>query len=176
MCQLIDNHLDTSQLRQTLGQWATGVAVVTTATPRGPVGMTINSFQSISLHPPLISWCIDLKASSYGDFQRCSHFSLSILNRRQERIATRFAKRGADKFSILNERCYTDCNDSSETNNDPEPLVEDCSAWLRCRLYRQILLGDHLMLIGEVISFSVGTESPLLFYQGQMTSTPESIA
>ena len=155
MCKTIDSSIDTRALRGVLGAFPTGVAVVTTA-PEGkpPAGMTINSFHSISLEPALVGWCIDRGAASYGTFSRCSEFTLSFLNDRQQATATRFATRGADKFAGL------------DTSDPAGPILAGACAWLRCRLYRQMVLGDHLLLVGQVTRFGLPGGRPLVFAGG----------
>ncbi len=156
MCRIREKTFNISDLRSTLGVFPTGVAVVTAA-PAGqrPVGMTINSFQSISLQPPLVGWCIDGGAASFQAFARSSHFSISVLAASQAPIARRFATRGADKFAGV------------PLDGSREPLIPDAAAWLRCVLYRQIPLGDHLMLVGQVEELgSVGGDT-LVFAAGR---------
>lgn len=156
MCRNRKATLDTKALRDTLGHFPTGVAVVTTA-PEGltPAGMTINSFQAISLEPALVGWCIDRRAASYQTFRRCGQFTLSFLDERQQSTAQRFATRGEDKFAGL------------KAKNSAGAVIPGACAWLQCRLYRQVSLGDHLMLVGEVTDFGKCGGRPLVFARGQ---------
>ncbi len=156
MCRIQTPRLDTKKLRQALGSYPTGVAVVTAA-PRlnKPVGITINSFSSISLNPALVSWCLDLNAESLHAFSHSQTFTLSVLERSQRALAQRFATRGADKFADI-------------ATDDPDgPVIPGACAWLRCRSHRQLILGDHLMLVGEVTSFAHGAGEPLIFSRGR---------
>ncbi len=156
MCRVIEKRFNISELRSTLGVFPAGVAVVTTAPEsRQPVGITINSFQSISLQPALVGWCIDGGAASFQAFARCSHFSISVLSASQAAIAQRFATRGADKF------------DGIPLGGPREPLIPGAAAWFRCLLYRQIPLGDHLMLVGQVEELGAAGGDTLLFAAGQ---------
>jgi len=142
--------------------YPTGVAIVTTACDDGgPAGMTINSFSSISMEPALIGWCIDRSAASYPIFSRCSAFTISVLGQDQQQLASIFATANADKFGAIA---------SAPVDNDATsagPVIPGASAWLRCQLYRQVPLGDHLMLVGEVTDFVRYSVQPLVFAQGQ---------
>jgi flavin reductase (DIM6/NTAB) family NADH-FMN oxidoreductase RutF len=155
MCRIKEKTFNISELRSTLGVFPTGVAVVTAAPEaQRPVGITINSFQSISLQPALVGWCIDGGAASFQAFARCSHFSISVLAASQAAIAKRFATRGADKF------------DGIPQGGPREPLIPGAAAWFRCLLYRQIPLGDHLMLVGQVEELGAASGDTLLFAGG----------
>ena len=158
MCRLTSNSVDSDALREPLGNFPTGVAVVTTA-PQGlpPAGMTINSFHSISLRPALVGWCIDRGAASFRTFSRCGAFTLSFLDENQQDTARRFATRGADKFEGL------------DTSDPAGTVMPGACAWLRCRLYRQVALGDHLLLVGEVIETGAGAGHPMVFARGRFS-------
>lgn len=147
---------DTRSLRAALGQFATGVAVVTALDrERKPVGMTINSFSSVSLTPALVSWCIDRQAASYASFICARHFTLTVLGAQQADLAMRFATRGADKFRGI------------EVVGGQPPVIDGACAWFSCESYRSLALGDHRMLIGKVIEFGNNNLQPLVFGGGQ---------
>lgn len=159
MCKLIQNRINTGALRSTLGNFPTGVAVVTARNgDEPPVGMTINSFCSLSLNPALVAWSIDRRAASYDCFQRCGQYTVSILAADQSDLARRFATRGADKFSGI------DCDDQGG------PRIPGACAWLRCKVYRRVIVGDHLMLIGQVMDFARSGSEPLVFSQGEFAA------
>nr|WP_237457545.1 flavin reductase family protein [Pseudomaricurvus sp. HS19] len=140
-----------------MGCYPTGVAVVTTRGRCGQaVGMTINSFCSISLDPPMLGWCLDLRSGSYTDFRCARGFTVSVLNEQQADLARRFATRGADKFEGINLEAL---------NQDGIELPGACAAF-RCRLQRVIPLGDHVMLVGQVTAFGSADRSPLTFVHG----------
>ncbi|GGO79804.1 hypothetical protein GCM10011348_15030 [Marinobacterium nitratireducens] len=165
MCQSIKTTIDIAELRKTLGVWTTGVAVASTRGADGsPVGMTINSLVSISLDPPLLGWCIDRRSASFDVFSRCSDFLISVLGHDQADLARRFATRGADKFADIEEI-------EEKGAAGSVPRIPGAIAWIRCRLYRCIPLGDHLMLVGEVQDFAAGGCSPLVFSRGALVST-----
>ena len=161
MCKTIQPNSEDRRYRSALGQFTTGVAVVTSCDKNGaPLGMTINSFNSVSLYPRLVSWCIDLKAASYLDFRHCQHFTISVLTEDQQAMAKRFAYRGADKFQGIVCQPYQ------------PPIIPSASAWFVCETHQQFLLGDHLMLVGRVLEFGHQAEKPLLFAQGQFYRLP----
>ena len=147
---------DNRDLRSALGQFPTGVAVVTArAGDLGPVGMTINSFASISLEPPLISWCIDRSAAGYRTFAAVRRFAVTVLAEDQKELAIRFATRGADKFRGI------------DLEPGDAPLVPGGSAWFKCETYGMLPLGDHTMLLGKVVEFARNPVSPLAFGGGR---------
>ena len=157
MCKLNKKNIDITKLRETLGYYPTGVSIVTAPGSHGqPVGMTINSLISISLEPPLVGWCVDRRAASFDDFSQCQNFSISILSEHQSALARLFASRGADKFAGL-------CAGQSEAG----VLIPGACAWIRCSVYRFVPLGDHLMLVGEIMHFQHADEVPLVFAKGE---------
>ena len=156
MEQTLKNSDDIRELRSALGQFPTGVAVVTAIDDNSqPVGMTINSFASISLAPALVSWSIDHQAVSHDTFAKAKNFTITVLAEHQADLAMRFATRGADKFQYF------------ETDDKEAPILPGGCAWLKCENYRSILLGDHTMLVGKVIEFGRYPVAPLVFRGGQ---------
>ena len=157
MCKTLQVLPEQKKLRRELAQFPTGVAVVTTVTETGEaVGMTINSFSSVSLMPALVSWCIDRSALSYAVFARASRFAITVLNDNQDELARRFARKGIDKFSDI------------ETHPTEPVVIPGGCAWFQCETHQRFLLGDHLMLIGKVKS-SEGSarHSPMVFARGE---------
>jgi flavin reductase (DIM6/NTAB) family NADH-FMN oxidoreductase RutF len=149
-------HEKVQEFRKTLGQFPTGVAVVTALASDGqPVGMTINSFNSVSLTPALISWCIDRDAASFTSFMLADRFAISVLAADQAGLAIRFATKGADKFHDIT------------LSADGAPFIPGASAWFRCNNYWSTDLGDHALIIGRVIEFSSSEAVPLVFSNGR---------
>ena len=143
-------------LRNTLGQFPTGVAIVTALTADlQPVGMTINSFSAVSLAPALISWCIDHQSVGYEIYANAENFTVTVFAEDQQDLALRFATRGANKFQDI------------EIGGNDTPVIPNGCAWFKCEAYRSILLGDHTMLIGRVIEFAKNPIQPLVFQGGQ---------
>ncbi len=164
MSQQYKNSDKNNSLRGSLGQFPTGVAIVTALTENlQPVGMTINSFNSVSLTPALISWCIDHRAASYKTFARAKSFTVTVLAEDQADLAMRFATPRADKFQGIKYNCYD------------APVIPNGCAWFKCETYRSILLGDHTMLVGKVIEFGKTPLQPLIFKGGQFQQLARSV-
>lgn len=144
-------------LRAALGSFATGVTVVTTRGPKGePVGLTANSFASVSLEPPLVLWSIGLNTPSFAAFRDCSHYAINILSADQEDVSNRFANPQPDKFAGLDYR----------EGISGVPLLNGCIASFECRNEIQHAGGDHLILVGRIENYSIDIAAgpPLLFY------------
>jgi len=145
-------------LRDTLGQFATGVTVVTTRDAAGqPVGMTVNSFNSVSLDPALVLWSIDKQSLGYDAFTGQAHFAVHVLKADQQHISNLFAGRGADKFGQVH----------WQPGRDGVPRLDDCAAYFHCRLAQCIDGGDHTILLGEVLEFRACGGEPLVFHRGR---------
>lgn len=145
-------------LRDTLGEFATGVTVVTTLDANGqPVGMTVNSFNSVSLDPALILWSIDRSSLSYAAFTQCERYAVHVLKGDQQHVSNLFAGRGADKFGQV----------KWHAGAEGIPQLDDCAALFHCRRTQNIEGGDHTILLGEVLEFSAGGGEPLVFHRGR---------
>ena len=144
-------------LRSTLGNFATGVTVVTALASDGePVGVTISSFNSVSLDPPLILWSLSLNSSSIETFRNASHYSVNILSADQRELSNRFASNSDNRFSDL----------QVTLGLGGTPLIEGCCAWFECTNEAQYPGGDHLILVGRIERFSQGPlASPLIFHK-----------
>lgn len=146
----------TTEFRKALAQYATGVTIITTRTRDGaPAGMTVNSFTSVSLDPPLVLWSVARSASSFEAFRRCSGWLVHVLAGDQLALAQRFATRGADKFGA-----------ASAWAEGPGglPLIAGCVAWFECSPRSQYDEGDHVILVGRVESFQAAGGTPLIFH------------
>lgn len=148
---------DARAFRRALGNFATGVTVVTAQTAAGEkAGVTANSFNSVSLDPPLILWSIDKRSSSLAIFEQASHFAVNILAADQIGLSNRFARPSEDKFAGV----------ELEQGAGGAPLLKDCAARFQCQRYQQVDAGDHWILIGEVVAFDDFGRAPLLYHQG----------
>lgn len=148
---------DPRAFRRALGNFATGVTVITAATPDGQkVGVTANSFNSVSLDPPLVLWSIDKRSTSYEVFQRASHYAVNVLAADQIDVSNQFARPREDKFAGV----------VHEVGEGGAPLLADCAARFQCEKFQQIDGGDHWILIGKVVDFDDMGRSPLLYHQG----------
>jgi flavin reductase (DIM6/NTAB) family NADH-FMN oxidoreductase RutF len=146
--------------RNALGCFATGITIMTTCDPDGRlVGLTVNSFASVSLDPPLISFCLDRNANSLGSFLAATHFGVNVLAEDQEPLSAVFARSsGGDKFvGIPFEVGSTGC-----------PLLPDCLSHLECTREAVHSAGDHLIVLGRVVRLAQGREGkPLLYFRGR---------
>jgi flavin reductase (DIM6/NTAB) family NADH-FMN oxidoreductase RutF len=151
-----------TSLRKLLGTYPTGVAIVTTRAPDGrAVGLTINSFASLSLDPPLVLWSLVNRSPNLEVFRDCTHFAINILASDHEALARRFASTGvADKFADVAWRPA------------PEgvPAIDEAIATLVCAHEHSRDTGDHLLLIGRVVRTASREGAPLVFHSGRFTS------
>lgn len=148
---------DPRELRKAFGQFTTGVTVVTTRAADGrPVGMTANSFSSVSLDPPLVLWSLARQAPSLADFTAASHFAINVLAAHQHALSRRFSTPLADKF----------CGVACSTGTAGVPLLDGAIARFVCRNLRQHDGGDHLIFIGEVERYEHVDGPPLAFHSG----------
>lgn len=149
--------IDPRAFRRALGNFATGVTVITAATPDGhKVGVTANSFNSVSLDPPLVLWSIDKRSGSYEVFEQAAHFAVNILSADQIDLSNQFARPRDDKFAGV----------IHELGEGGAPMFPDCAARFQCEKHQQIDGGDHWILIGKVLAFDDFGRSPLLYHQG----------
>lgn len=149
---------DKRQLRNLLGQFATGVTVVTTVgQDNRQVGMTANSFTSVSLEPPLILWNIAKSATNVDDFCQSQHFAINILNEQQHHTSNHFAKSAENKFAQLDQ--------VGEVLG--VPVLTDALAVLVCKTHQLIEAGDHYIIIGQIEQCQHNTGRPLLFHNGK---------
>lgn len=149
---------DRRDFRRALGQFATGVTVVTTRGKDGQnVGMTVNSFTSVSLDPPLVLWSLSRQATNFADFAEASHFAVNVLAANQHHLSRQFSTPLIDKFEgveIL--PGVAGC-----------PLLSGASAHFVCRQVRQIEGGDHVIFLGEVEEYKWRESEPLVFHSGR---------
>ena len=158
----MDNTIDTKEFRNALGSFVTGVTIVTTRNVEGvDVGVTANSFNSVSLDPPLVLWSLAKSSGSVAAFEESDYFNVHILASDQEPLSNLFAKKGADKFVGLNVQ-----RGLGET-----PLLEGCSARFQCKTAYRYEGGDHIILVGEVYNFESFERSPLAFLGGRYAYT-----
>ncbi|AWB33654.1 flavin reductase family protein [Orrella marina] len=151
--------------RQALGRFPTGVTVVTACMPgEDPVGLTVSSFNSVSLDPPLVFWSLSLGSSSKSVFERCERYIIHVLSAEQFDIASRFA------------------SGTREQRFEGVPLVRtaggqlrldlECAAWFECYNRHRFVEGDHLMLLGEVEHCEHSPALPLIYHAGGYDLTP----
>ncbi len=143
--------------RNALGAYATGVTVITAATPDGRLaGLTCNSFASVSLNPPLVLWSLVIYSPSMSIFQNASHFAVNVLGVSQQTLATQFATRADDKFAGV----------SWEPGLGGAPVLADAVATFQCRGADRYYGGDHVIFLGAVEAYAYNRAEPLLFARG----------
>lgn len=148
-----------TEFRAALGMFATGVTIVTACTPDGVlVGLTANSFNSVSLSPALVLWSLSRAAGSFGAFSNGQHYAINILGADQQQLARRFAEKVPDRFAGV----------PWEAGLGGAPLICGAIAHFECSNRSQYAEGDHMIFVGEVERCThVPGASPLLFHGGQ---------
>jgi len=151
--------MDKSQvLRSAFGKFATGVAVVTTMDRDGnPIGLTINSFSSVSLEPPLVLWSLGSNSPNLETFRNSGHFAINILSTGQQEISNTFARPTDDRFA----------NIDWFRGIAGLPVIRDTIATFECRRTMTIEAGDHVVFFGAVEECEHCDQDPLVFFSGQ---------
>lgn len=153
-----------ASFKEAMGNYPTGVTVVTAFdADKKPMGLTVNSFASVSLEPLLILWSIDKRVSTYSDFLDAEKFSVNILAADQSDLCTLFSSRVADRFSQCDWK-------ESDLNL---PVLSNALAVLQCKTVQQIEAGDHTILIGEVLDIQNESKEPLLYHRRTIGAIPE---
>ena len=149
---------DAGALRRSLGSFSTGVTVITTVAPDGRrVGLTANSFSSVSMEPPLVLWNLSERSPNRAVFEQCRHFAINVLAFDQQELCKRFATSTiADKFAGV----------ACREGTGGVPLLDGAVAQFECSMHAQHPGGDHLIFIGKVLAHRWSDRMPLLFSQG----------
>jgi 3-hydroxy-9,10-secoandrosta-1,3,5(10)-triene-9,17-dione monooxygenase reductase component len=148
----------TRQFRTALGSFATGVTIITTRSPEGrDVGVTANSFNSVSLDPPMILWSLGKNSTSLDAFMAAEHFAVHVLATDQEALSGKFARTSDTKFEGV----------TVERGAGGIPLIPGCAARFQCRTAYRHEGGDHIILVGEVDEFDHDGHAPLAFHGGR---------
>ena len=152
--------IDGLDFRRALGEFATGVAVITAqGASGGLIGMTMSSFNSVSIDPPLVLFSVDRKANSLPAMREAKGYAVNILARDQEQISNRFARALSDKWADVRKTVgYAEA-----------PLITGALAHFECEPYAIHNGGDHLIFVARVVNYSVreGSSSPLVFFRGR---------
>lgn len=161
---MLDGAICPDEFRAVMGSFPTGVTVITAMDKRGrPWGVTVNSFGSVSLDPPLVLWSLKLSSKSYPAFLNADRFSVSILAEDQATISSRFATHVDDKFDGICVRAGL----------DGVPLINGAAAHIECRKVTSHPGGDHRIFLGEVERIAISERRPLIFSRGKyMTARP----
>jgi flavin reductase (DIM6/NTAB) family NADH-FMN oxidoreductase RutF len=143
--------------RAVLGHFCSGVTIVTAIDSEGPVGLTAQSFTSLSLDPPLVVVCPGRSSTSWPRIEATGTFCVNILGEQSEEVCRGFATKGGDKFSGVGWR---------PAFGTGAPQLTDALAWIDCRLEAIHDGGDHLIAVGRVLDLGATEGRPLLFYRG----------
>lgn len=150
------------RFRSVLGRFASGVAVVTASGPAGPVGLTVQSFMSVSLEPPLVLMAIATSARSWPAIDQAGAYCVNLLAADQEPLAVRMATRGVDKFAGVG------WSPSSVTGS---PVLDGGLGYVDCRLEAVHEAGDHVVVLGRVVDLDhTDADDALLYYRGRYVS------
>jgi 3-hydroxy-9,10-secoandrosta-1,3,5(10)-triene-9,17-dione monooxygenase reductase component len=153
----VDLPVDAKEFRKALGAFATGVTIVTTHSDDGKDhGLTANSFNSVSLDPPMVLWSLGKTSSNLAAFLEADRFAVHVLAVEQEDLSNQFARSGTDKFS----------NCAVDRGAGDVPLLDGCVARFECRVAHRYEGGDHVIFVGEVARFNSFDRAPLVFQHG----------
>ena len=154
--------IDGRAFRRVLGHYPTGVAVVTAACPGGPEGMTIGSFTSVSLDPPLVSFCPGHDSDSWERMHDVGSFCVNVLGDDQADLSATFASNAEDRFEGV----------STRVEATGSPVIDGCVAWIDCNVEAVHTAGDHDIVVGRVVALGTADGStasaagPLIFFKG----------
>ena len=155
---------DATAYRRALGGFATGVCVVTAHTAEGPFGITVNSFTSVSLRPPLILWCLDERSDRHDAFAAAERFAVHVLPVEDREMSDRFAW-GVCRLSP----------DEFDTGNPEPPRLKNALVRLECVAQDRIVMGDHLTIVGAVTGFESRPGDALTYYRGKYGAAAEPL-
>jgi len=148
------------EFRSALGRYASGITVISGLDATGPIGFTCQSFYSVSIDPPLISFSVMKSSSSYPKIRATGKFAVNIMSEEQQWVANQFARSGNDKFANVPWK-------PTAQNN---PVIQGSLGWLDCSIWAEHDAGDHMIVIGQVHEIHTertGTQAPLVFFDAQ---------
>lgn len=149
---------DPKAFRNALGQFATGVTVVTTTDKDGnKIGMTANSFSSVSLDPMLVLWSVAKTCKVFNEFNEAKHFAIHVLKADQMNVSNQFASACDDRFAGI----------ETTEGAGGVPILNDYSVVFECEMEARHEGGDHIILVGKVVNFDNRGEAPLVFHAGR---------
>ncbi len=150
--------IDPAHFRDVLGNFATGVTIITASDGGEMVGLSANSFTSISLDPPLVAFCPAHTSTTYPRIRSAGKFCVNVLAEGQEPVARLFSQLGVDRFAAIDWR-YSPSGSA---------IINDSLAWIDCVIEAEYEAGDHLIVLGRVLALEVSsTALPLLFFRGR---------
>ena len=150
--------VDELTFRDVLGNFATGVTIITANDDGEQVGMSANSFTSVSLDPPLVAFCAAHTSTTYPRIRKAGHFCVNVLAEEQADIARMFSVRGIDRFAEISWR----------PANSGAAIIDGDLAWVDCTIEAEHVAGDHVIVIGKVMACEAfAMRRPLLFFRGE---------
>ena len=158
--------VDEERFRKTCAQFATGIAIATVSGRDGrPLGITVNSFTSVSCAPPLVLICVDYRSSILPHFRNSTHYGISVLSEDQRDVAVRFSQPELDRFVGIGWR----------TGSTGVPLLDGVLATMECHITQTVEAGDHAIFIAEVVSADSTEGRPLLYFGSSYCSATGSV-
>ncbi|GAB3180239.1 flavin reductase (DIM6/NTAB) family NADH-FMN oxidoreductase RutF [Micromonospora palomenae] len=156
----VQPQFDATTFRRALGHVPTSVCVVTSCDDDGPTGMTVGSFTSISLDPPLVGFFADSGSATLQRVRRAGRFTVNMLADDQGALCQVFARKGADRFAGV----------PLVAGDHPAPRLTDALGWIDCELESVVPIGDHDAIVGRVVNLDVPPlpRRPLVFYRGTL--------
>ena len=162
----INTTWDKRDLRNALGSYGTGVTVVTSGNSKSRlVGVTANSFTSVSLDPPIVLWSLVSTSPSLEVFDQSGRFVINVLALHQIDLSKQFSKTLADKFAGV----------EYQEGLDGLPIIQNCVATFECKTIQRTVVGDHVLFLGQVENYVYESKPPLLFCQGNYVQVAEAL-
>jgi flavin reductase (DIM6/NTAB) family NADH-FMN oxidoreductase RutF len=153
--EALSQQIDRKAFIRACAQFATGITVASVIAPDGtPQGMTVNSFTSVSLEPPLVLFCIDLRSRLLDPFTQSKYFSINILDDSQEALSRRFAQSLEERFEGV----------SWQPGASGAPILDGVLASFECERAKTVEAGDHVILIGRVVQMAMRPGAPLVYF------------
>ncbi|WP_427135191.1 flavin reductase family protein [Pseudarthrobacter sp. S9] len=152
--------IDPGLFRSTVGQYASGITVITGHDDSGPIGFTCQSFYSVSVDPPLVSFSVMKTSTTYPRIRNMGKFAVNVLSREQEAVSNQFARKGTDKWA----------NVQWTPSKEGNPVLDGTLAWLDCSTWAEYDAGDHLIVLGRVLELGASENplpDPLLYFEGE---------
>jgi flavin reductase (DIM6/NTAB) family NADH-FMN oxidoreductase RutF len=150
--------IDPLDLRRAFGRFGTGVTVITTCAADGTrAGVTANSFNTVSLNPPIVLWSLAATSPSLAMFRATGHFAVNVLTLEQIELSRQFSRSATDKFAGV---AFTDGLHGA-------PILAGCAATIECTVVNEHVVGDHVLFLGQVKRYAHENAAPLLFFNGK---------